>query len=106
VGSGAYYIEVDPVGTLYERQTRRIDIISIRPGGSADVYQADFQLHVLRPIEKPLPKKLADSLLFVQEIPPRARERYKAGQKLLEQDKKEEAYAGPSRVIEIFPDIL
>ena len=104
VGDGVYYIEVDPVGTLYERQTRRLDIVSIRPGGSADVYQMDFQLHSLQPIEKPLPKKLAESLLFVQEIPPTARERYKAAQKLLEKEKKEEAYAALRESIEIFPD--
>jgi tetratricopeptide (TPR) repeat protein len=104
VGSGVYYIEVEPVGTWYGRKTQRIEIVSLRSGGSADNYQVDFQLPSLRPVEKPLPKKLADSLLFVQEIPPAALQKYKEGQKLLEKDKKEEAFAALRQAIEIFPD--
>ena len=104
VGQGVFYIEVDPVGTWYERQTQRIEIVSIRPGGSADNYQVDFQLHSIRPIEKPLPKKLADALLFVQEVPPAAVQKYKEGRKLQERDKKEEAYKALREAIEIFPD--
>ena len=104
VGQGVFYIEVDPVGTWYERATQRIEIVSLRPGGSADNFQVDFQLHSLRPVEKPLPKKLADSLLFVQEVPPAALQKYKEGQKLLEKDKKEDAYAALRQAIEAFPD--
>ncbi len=104
VGEGVYYVEVEPVGTWYERQTQRIEISSLRPGGSADTYQVDFQLHAIRPVEKPLPKKLADSLLFIQEIPPAALQKYKEGQKLLEKDKKDEAYAALRQAIETFPD--
>lgn len=104
VSEGTYYIEVDPVGTWYERQQQRIEIASLRPGGSADTYQVDFQLHSIKPVEKPLPKKLADSLLFVQEVPAAALQKYKEGQKLLEKDKKQDAYAALRQAIETFPD--
>ena len=104
VGTGVFYIEVDPIGTLYERKSIRVELVSLRPGGSADFYEYDFQLHPLIPIEKPLPKKLAEALLFVQEVPPAAAEKYKEGRKLLERNKKEEAYLSLRQAIEIFPD--
>lgn len=104
VGEGVYYIEVEPVGTWYGRERQRIEIASLRPGGSADTIQVDFQLHSMRPVEKPLPKKLADSLLFVQDVPPAALQKYKEGEKLLEKDKKQDAYAALRQAIEAFPD--
>src|SRR5829696_7421749 len=44
VAEGIYYLEVLPIGTGYERQTRRIEISSLsrRPGGSAEIYRHDF----------------------------------------------------------------
>ena len=107
LSEGVYYIEVLPLATGYEGKTLRVELASMsrRPGGGAEIYRFDFQLRPLRPIEKPLPKKLAEALLFVQEVPETARQKYKEGQKLLgEKDKKREAYAALRQAIEIFPD--
>jgi tetratricopeptide (TPR) repeat protein len=106
LSDGIYYIEVLPLGTGYDKQTLRVELFSLsrRPGGSSEIYRFDFQLHPLRSIEKPLPKKLAETLAFVQEVPPTARQKYKDAQKLLEKDKKTEAHATLREAIEIFPD--
>jgi tetratricopeptide (TPR) repeat protein len=106
VAEGIYYLEVLPIGTGYEKQTRRIELFSLsrRQGGSAEIYRHDFQLYPFRSIEKPLPKKLAESLAFVQEIPPTALQKYKDAQKLLDKDKKTEAHAALRESIETFPD--
>jgi tetratricopeptide (TPR) repeat protein len=103
---GVYYIEVLPLGTGYDRQTLRVELFSLsrRPGGSGETYRFDFQLHPFRPVEKPMPKKLAEALAFVQEVPPAARQKYKDAQKFLEKEKKTEAYAALRESIEIFPD--
>ena len=106
VSDGIYYIEIEPLGTGYERQTRRVQLVSLsqRSGGSAEVYNFDFQLRPLQPVEKPMPKELAAKLLFVQEVPPAAVQKYKEAQKFLENDKKKEAYASLRTAIETFPD--
>jgi tetratricopeptide (TPR) repeat protein len=106
VSDGVYYIEVVPAGSLFQGRTLRVQLASLsqRPGGSADIYRFDFELLPLQPIERPLPKKLAESLLFAQEVPPTALQKYKDAQKLLAKDKKEEAYALLRDAIEIFPD--
>ena len=103
---GVYYIDILPLGTLYEGQSRRVQLqsFSTRRGGASETYHFDFQLRPLRPIEKPLPKKLAESLLFVQEVPADARQRYKDAQRLLEKQEKEKSYELLRQAIEIFPD--
>ena len=106
VSDGVYYIEVLPLGTAYDGKTLRVELagLSLRQGGAGETYHYDFQLTPLRPVEKPLPKKLADALAFAQEIPPAALQKYKDAQKRLEKDKKEEAYALLRQAIETFPD--
>lgn len=106
VSEGVYYIEVLPLGTGYEGKTLRVELASLsrRAGGSAEIYRFDFELHPLRPIEKPLPKRLAEALAFVQEVPPSARQKYKDAEKFLEKNKKAEAYASLRQAIEIYPD--
>jgi len=106
VADGVYYIEVLPVGTGYEGRTLRVELFSLssRAGGSADVYHFDMELRPYRAIEKPLPKKLADALAFVQEVPEPARQKYKEAEKALQKEKKEEAYALLIQAIETFPN--
>jgi Flp pilus assembly protein TadD len=106
VSDGIYYIEVLPLGTGYDGKTLRVELASFsrRVGGSAEIYRFDFELRPLQPIEKPLPKKLAEALAFVQEVPPTARQKFKDAEKLLEKEKKDEAYAALRQAIEIFPD--
>ena len=106
LSDGIYYIEVLPIGSGYDKQTLRVELFSLsrRPGGSAETYRFDFQLRPFRAIEKPLPKKLAETLAFVQEVPPTARQKYKDAQKLLDKDKKSEAHAALRQSIEIYPD--
>src|SRR5215208_4220193 len=45
LSAGNYYVEVDPVGTDYERQTQRVEAqpFSAR-GGAAEVFRVTFQL--------------------------------------------------------------
>lgn len=106
VSDGIYYIEILPLGTGYDGKTLRVELASFsrRVGGSAEIYRFDFELRPLQPIEKPLPKKLAEALAFAQEVPPTARQKFKDAEKLLEKEKKDEAYATLRQAIEIFPD--
>jgi tetratricopeptide (TPR) repeat protein len=108
IGSGNYYIEVDPGGTGYERQQQRIEVNPYDPSGmgGAEIFRLDFVLK---------PDKLArgtgaevapgaDSVVFVQNIPPAAKEAYQQGAQSLKKNDLKMAEVGLIHAIELFPD--
>jgi tetratricopeptide (TPR) repeat protein len=109
VGSGNYYIQVEPGGIGYERQTQRIEVNPYAPAGlsAGEIFRLDI---VLKP-EKDTTFRPGDDLsangsgvVFMQAIPPTAKEAYElATQSLKTQDLKT-AEVQLTNAIKIFPD--
>jgi len=110
IGSGNYYVEVEASGTGYERQTQRIEVNPYDPSGrgGAEIFRLDFVLK---------PEKLArsagtgsgiapasDSVVFVQEIPPAAKEAYEQGAQSIKKEDLKVAEVDLTHAIELFPD--
>lgn len=106
---GNYYVEVEP-GAGYERQRLRVEVNPFDPAGrgSAETFRLDF---VLKPdkLAKPNGVSLegtpgADKVVFLQSIPPAAKEAYEEGVQSLKKDDMKKAEAAFTRAIEIFND--
>jgi len=108
--AGDYYIQVEPGGTGYEKQTQRVEVnpftMSRRPG--AEIFRVDF---VLKP-EKSRNKNAAAEnptansagSVFYQEVPRTAREKYESGMQSLSKSDLKAAEVDLVRAIELFPD--
>jgi tetratricopeptide (TPR) repeat protein len=103
---GNYYVQVEPSGTGYERQSQRVEVNApdLVGNGGADFYRADF---VLKPDkagkregEDPSPK----SAVFYQNVPASAKEAFKQGTQSLEKNELRAAEAALAHAIELFPD--
>lgn len=106
LAGGNYYVEVDPVGTEYERQTQRVEAqpFGARPG-AAEVFRVTFQLS---------PKKAegnADALaargkgtVFYQAVPRPAELELEQAIKSFKEDSFENGAAALKRALTIFPD--
>jgi tetratricopeptide (TPR) repeat protein len=110
LGSGNYYVEVEAPGTGYERQSQRIEVNPYDPSGrgGAEIFRLDF---VLKPEKFGKPEGSdarvtpgADRVIFVQEIPPAAREAYEQGAQSLKKADLKLAEVGLTHAIELFPD--
>jgi len=108
--AGDYYIQVEPAGTGYERQTQRVEVnpftIGRRPG--AEIFRVDF---VLKP-EKPAKNSTvaekgtsgSNGLIFYQEVPVAAKEAYQRGMHSLSKSDLRTAEVNLTRAIKLFPD--
>jgi tetratricopeptide (TPR) repeat protein len=108
LGPGYYYIQVEPAGTGYERQSQRIEInaLNLRGTGGAEVYRVDFLLKPEKSTKKAgsgVPSD-ASSVLFYQDVPPAAKEEFTNGINSLKKDGFEAAAVSLKHAIEIFPD--
>jgi tetratricopeptide (TPR) repeat protein len=107
VGDGNFYVQVEPGGTPYERQSQRLEIRTLSPrvGGSAEIYRLDFVLRPEKPRSKPGETvKTTDASVFYQNVPEAARTEYEQGVKSLKKDDNVDGYNALKRAIEIFPD--
>jgi tetratricopeptide (TPR) repeat protein len=109
LGIGNYYVQVEPAGTGYERQSQRVEVSPYAPaGGGGETFRVDF---VLKP-EKPLTKTRlsedvtpgANNVLFAQDIPQTAKEAYQQGEQSLKKNDLKMAEVSLTHAIEIFPD--
>jgi len=109
LSAGNYYVQVEPAGTGYERQSVRVEVNPYNPSGvgGAETFRVDI---VLKP-EKPTKKtELSEetlgpaSVVFVQEVPPAAKEAYEQGALSLKKDDLKGAEVSLTRAIELFPD--
>lgn len=110
IASGNYYVEVDPGGTGYERQRQRIEANPYDPSGrgGSEIFRLDF---VLKPDKFAKSKGTgaegapgAENVVFVQEIPPAAKEAYQLGVQSLKKENLKMAEVGLTHAIELFPD--
>ena len=111
LGAGNYYVQVEPAGTGYERQSQRIEVNPYDPSGSggAEIFRLDFVLKPEKPIkpngtmgENVAPG--ADSVVFLQDVPAAAKEAYQQGAQSLKKEDLKMAEVGLTHAIELFPD--
>jgi tetratricopeptide (TPR) repeat protein len=106
--SGNYYVEVDPAGTNYERQTQRVEArpFSARGAGAAEVFRVSFQL---------LPRKTernADSpaavrgsgTAFYQDVPKPAEAELEQAVRSFKEGSFDGGAVALKRALGIFPD--
>jgi tetratricopeptide (TPR) repeat protein len=108
LAGGNYYVEVDPVGTDYERQTQRVEArpFSTRGAGAAEVFRVMFQL-VPRKSERSAEALAAarrKGTVFYQDVPKPAETEFQQGVQSLKEDAFDNGAASLKRAIGIFPD--
>lgn len=102
LGQGIYIIRIEPAGTPYEEETQTIELQSLSPrrSGTEEPFTVDFRLRRKRDqAGHPAP-----GVVFVQEVPARAREEYERGQSSLNSQNPEMALTSLKKAIDIFPD--
>lgn len=104
LGSGNYYVEVEPGPTEYERQTARIAAIPFKEqAGHGEIFRIDIVL-VPRRSNNTLYGPTSNAVLFHQDIPEVAKKEYENGIKSLERGSFDGAAQSFKKAIELFPD--
>jgi tetratricopeptide (TPR) repeat protein len=105
---GIYYVEVEPGGSGFARQSQRIEVNQpdLAGNGGADFYRADFVLKPERSGRSDRDEAIrkANGALFYQEVPKAASDSYKLGTQSLEKNQLREAEVAFVKAIEVFPD--
>jgi tetratricopeptide (TPR) repeat protein len=109
LGIGNYYVQVEPAGTGYERQSQRVEVSPYAPaGGGGETFRIDF---VLKPEkgfkpsgngEEATPGAL--NVVFAQDVPSAAKAAYELGEQSLKKNDLKNAEVNLTKAIEIFPD--
>jgi Tfp pilus assembly protein PilF len=102
VGEGAYYLEVEPLGTPYEPHQERVDLNPSPFSKLGELFHVELVLVAKKTIEPP-PKPEADAVVFYQAVPDTAKTEYEQGVRLLTTNR-DEAFASMRRALQIFPD--
>jgi tetratricopeptide (TPR) repeat protein len=103
-----YYVQVEPAGTGYERQTQRVEVnpfsMGRRPGG--EMFRVDFVLRLEKPRKKAvgIENDKSHSLVFYQDVPGPAKDAYELGIESLHRSDLKTAEVDLTRAIKIFPD--
>jgi tetratricopeptide (TPR) repeat protein len=99
LGQGIYTIRIEPAGTPYEEETQTIELQSMSPrrSGTEEPFAVDFRL-------RRKGGQVATGVVFVQQVPARAREEYERGRSSLNSQNQEMALPSLKKAIEIFPD--
>jgi tetratricopeptide (TPR) repeat protein len=110
LGAGNYYVQVEPAGIGYERQTQRVEVNPYDPSGSggAEIFRLDI---VLKPDKSARLKSSgpentpgAESVVFVQDIPTAAKTAYEEAEQSLKKEDMKMAEVNFVHAIELFPD--
>jgi tetratricopeptide (TPR) repeat protein len=101
LGEGIYLVRVETTGTPFEEQTQRIDLQSASRLASSteDPWMVDFRLRMKKGDSVTTP-----GVVFLQNVPPLAREQYEKGVIGLSEKKTESGIQSLKKAIEIFPD--
>ena len=102
LGEGTYFVRVETTGTPFEEQTQRIVLESASRLASPteDPWMVDFRLKMKRGDSGTTPP----GVVFLQNVPPLAREQYEKGVIGLSEKKTEIGIQSLKKAIEIFPD--
>ena len=100
IPDGRYYVKVLPHGTNYQEQGQAVSLLPLSAVGRGAVSeQLDFYLQ----LRKTATDMAAPEVVFVQEVPPKAKELYEAGVKELENKNEKEGYEKLKQALETFP---
>ena len=101
LSEGIYLVRVETTGTPFEEQTQRIDLQSASRLSSPteDPWMVDFRLKMKKGDSGTKP-----GVVFLQSVPPAAREHYEKGVIGLSDKKTETGIQALKKAIEIFPD--
>jgi tetratricopeptide (TPR) repeat protein len=102
LGEGTYLVRVEPAGTPFEEQTQKIDLQSFsrQATSTEDPWMVDFRLR----LRKGEGGTAAPGVVFVQPVPPAAREQFDKGISSLNDKKTESAMQFFQKAIELYPD--
>lgn len=102
LGQGYYTIRIETAGTPYEEETQTIELQSLSPRRSAteEPFSVDFRLRRKRGQAA----QVAPGIVFVQEVPARARQEYERGKSSLDGQHPEIGLPSLKKAIDIFPD--
>lgn len=108
LAGGNYYVEVDPAGTNYERQTQRVEArpFSPRGAGAGEVFRVTFQL-VPRKSERSAESVAAargSGTAFYQDVPKPAETELQQAIRSFKEDAFDSGAASLKRALAIFPD--
>ena len=109
LGIGNYYVQVEPAGTGYERQSQRIEVSPYAPaGGGAEIFRVDFVLKPERALKQPGLSEEgtpgANNVIFAQDVTHAAKEAYQQGEQSLKKNDLKTAEVSLTHAIQIFPD--
>jgi tetratricopeptide (TPR) repeat protein len=101
LGPGLYTVRIEPAGTPYEEEGQEIKLESLSPrrSGTEEPFTVDFRLR----LKKGQGAHSTPGVVFVQEVPSRAREEYERARNSLSSHP-EMAMVSLRNAIEIFPD--
>lgn len=100
LSSGVYHVRIETGSTIYEEQTQRVELQTLRiRGGGNEPILIDFTLKPKQ--NQPSPVR---QIIFAQEVPTAAREEFERGAAHLRGNKVEMGYAALKKAIEIFPN--
>jgi tetratricopeptide (TPR) repeat protein len=101
LGPGLYTVRIEPAGTPYEEDSQEIKLESLSPrrSGTEEPFTVDFRLR----LKKGQGAQGTPGVVFVQEVPARAREEYERGRSGLNSHP-EMAMLALRKAIDIFPD--
>jgi len=103
---GNYYVQVEPAGSGYERQSQRVEVNApdLVGSGGADFYRADFVLKPDRAGKRDGEEVSPRPAVFYQDIPAPAKKAFKQGAQSLEKNDLRAAEAALVQAIELFTD--
>jgi tetratricopeptide (TPR) repeat protein len=99
-----YYVQVSPIASDYEGQTKEVEISGISRGGAADAGADTIQQNFNLRSRKSGSQNLAiNAVVFAQEIPKEAEKLYGKAISALKNKKTDEAIADLQKALEILP---
>jgi Tfp pilus assembly protein PilF len=103
---GNYFVQVEPSGTGYGRQSMRVEVNApdLTGNGGADFYRADFVLKPDRAGMREGEDPASKSAVFYQNVPAPAKEAFKLGAQSLEKKDLRAGEAALVHAIELFTD--
>jgi tetratricopeptide (TPR) repeat protein len=101
--AGSYYLRVEPTGFPYEEYSKQIDLYSMTPRAST------FEEPTLEDIELKRKRSRGNAIgtpavVFVQSVPPAAREEFERAASSIKEKNSTVGIAGLKKAIEIFPE--
>lgn len=106
LASGNYNVQVDPLGTDYERQSQRVEAVPFSPvAGAGEIFRVNFQLKLKKMAgTAAAANNNAADTIFYQNVPDAAKQEFARGRKNVEKGDFDAGAASLKSALGIFPD--